>query len=89
MEICMFFIEAKFKKGKNINHHGPRIQNFCHLPDPPLFSLPTTFIPKMSVTFAKCCLLKMLELPGLYTHTCYFFVFEYWVLVCCDIWSKK
>jgi hypothetical protein len=34
------------KKTKNINRHGLRpMRNKCHLPDPPLFSLQTTFQP--------------------------------------------
>jgi hypothetical protein len=38
----------KNKKGKNIDHHGPRtILNICHLPDLPTFSL----------VFTSCCLL--------------------------------
>jgi hypothetical protein len=35
---------AELKKKKYIYHHGPKhIPIICHLPDPPSFSLPTTF----------------------------------------------
>ncbi len=35
---------GKIKKGKNIDHQGPRtIPNICHLPDLPTFSLVPTF----------------------------------------------
>jgi hypothetical protein len=35
---------AKLKDKTDIDHHGPRyILIICHLPDPPTFSLPTTF----------------------------------------------
>jgi hypothetical protein len=38
----------KIKKGKNIDHHGPRtISNICHLPDPPTLSLVPTFKAKL------------------------------------------
>jgi hypothetical protein len=35
---------AKLKDKTDIDHHGPKyILIICHLPDPPTFSLPTTF----------------------------------------------
>jgi hypothetical protein len=35
---------AKLKDKTDIDHHGPKyFLIICHLPDPPTFSLPTTF----------------------------------------------
>ncbi len=35
---------AKLKDKTDFDHHGPKyILIICHLPDPPTFSLPTTF----------------------------------------------
>jgi hypothetical protein len=35
---------GQIKREKDIYHHGPKhIPIICHLPDPPSFSLPTTF----------------------------------------------
>jgi hypothetical protein len=38
------FNTRKVKRQTDIDHHGPKyILIICHLPDPPIFSLPTTF----------------------------------------------
>jgi hypothetical protein len=35
---------GQVKRQTDIDHHGPKyILIICHLPDPPIFSLPTTF----------------------------------------------
>jgi hypothetical protein len=55
METELFQDGGQIKREKDIYHHGPKhIQIICHLPDPPSFSLPTTFKPgmKMSLKFS-------------------------------------
>jgi hypothetical protein len=42
-ELFIYF-GGQIKREKDIYHHGPKhIPIICHLPDPPSFSLPTTF----------------------------------------------
>jgi hypothetical protein len=44
METELFQDSGQIKREKYIYHHGPKhIPIICHLPDPPSFSLPTTF----------------------------------------------
>jgi hypothetical protein len=39
---------GQIKREKDMYHHGPKhIPIICHLPDPPSFSLPTTFNNKL------------------------------------------
>jgi hypothetical protein len=48
---------AKLKDKTDIDHHGPKyILIICHLPDPPTFSLPTTF-KVMYILFYSVCFL--------------------------------
>ncbi len=40
--------DSKVKQQKNLDRHGPRpIPNVCHLPDPPWYSVQTTFKSKL------------------------------------------
>ncbi len=57
-------MDAKLK-GKNIDHHGPRtISHIYHLPDPPLFSLPTTLQKKLTENSASLTGCKRLTCKG-------------------------
>jgi hypothetical protein len=48
--------DSKIKIQINLNHHGPRqTPIICHLPDPPSFSLPTTFKPFIFNVFSEDC----------------------------------
>ena len=44
METDLIQDGGQVKRQTDIDHHGPKyILIICHLPDPPTFSLPTTF----------------------------------------------
>jgi hypothetical protein len=44
METELFHDGSQIKREKEIYHHNPKhILIICHLPEPPSFSLPTTF----------------------------------------------
>jgi hypothetical protein len=44
METELFQDGGQIKREKDVYHHGPKhIPIICHIPDPPSFSLPTTF----------------------------------------------
>jgi hypothetical protein len=44
METDLIHDGGQVKRQTDIDHHGPKyILIICHLPDPPTFSLPTTF----------------------------------------------
>jgi hypothetical protein len=44
METDLIQDGGQVKRQTDIDHHGPKyILIICHLPDPPIFSLPTTF----------------------------------------------
>jgi hypothetical protein len=44
METDLIQDGGQVKTQTDIDHHGPKyILIICHLPDPPIFSLPTTF----------------------------------------------
>jgi hypothetical protein len=44
METDLIQDGGQVKRQTDIDHHGPKYNLIiCHLPDPPIFSLPTTF----------------------------------------------
>jgi len=51
---------AKLKDKTDIDHHGPKyILIICHLPDPPTFSLPTTFKHQSGRCETRCLLYSL------------------------------
>jgi hypothetical protein len=54
-ETELFQDGCQIKREKDIYHHGPKhILIICHLPDPPSFSLPTTFKLLLSCLITGC-----------------------------------
>jgi hypothetical protein len=57
METELFQDGGQIKREKDIYHHGPKhIPIICHLPDPPSYSLPTTFKSNLEKTLTINCL---------------------------------
>jgi hypothetical protein len=53
METDLIQDGGQVKRQTDIDHHGPKyILIICHLPDPPTFSLPTTFNEQKLYTFS-------------------------------------
>ena len=61
METDLIQDGGQVKRQTDIDHHGPKyILIICHLPDPPIFSLPTTFKLRFSSVQNYLFILKML-----------------------------
>ena len=55
METDLIQDGGQVKRQTDIDHHGPKyILIICHLPDPPTFSLPTTFNLSQALIFCFC-----------------------------------
>jgi hypothetical protein len=66
--------DDKIKREINLDRHGLRPRpNVCHLPDPPWFSLRTTFN-----TFIKATQMRFVSSLSMNQHICWIAIFRYW-----------